>query len=274
MATGTDDRRARLDRLCDAPVWWAIVAALTLILALPWTQDRLSEQGWPPESFAWRYLSVAAIGAAVGFAELVARYRDEPWSVGRSPPGLAFVGANALAAAIALFLMEYYRDAFSSPADGLTRVLVAGFGAMLVLRSKLLTLRQPGGNEVEVGPAYVVDSLLAAVNRDVDRRRAERRILLVTGMARRFARHRFADAAPHLRASLLAFQSMDAEERRMLNERIRAMMEDGQLRELADEVKFAMVGYDYLTAFGEQAFTCAFEQLAASIPATPPPQGG
>jgi len=238
---------------------------LAVLLALPWGQARLAERGWPPETFLLRYLAVAAIGAVVGFAELLSRYRDEPWLVASSPPGRTFIAANAAAAMAALGVLEYYPEVFSPPADGLTRTLLAGFGAMLVLRSKLLTLRQPGGTDVEVGPAFVVDSLLTAVNRDVDRRRAEGRIALVTRMARRFAAHPFEHSAPHLRGALLAFQTMDAEERTRLSNTIRTMLSDPELIKLSDEVKYAMIGYDYLTAFGEQTFICAFDELERSM---------
>ena len=259
----------RLDRLCNAPVWWAIVALLALVFALPWTQTHLEARGWPPETFLWRYLVVATIGGVVGFAELVSRYRDEPWLVAGSPPGLTFIGANALAAVTALFLLENYRVALSAPEDGVTRTLLAGFGAMVVLRSKLLTLRQPGGTDVEVGPAFVVDSLLAAVNRDVDRRRAERRIALVNGLARRFAPHPFAKAAPYLKAALLAFQTMDAAERKRLSDTIELMLKDQALIALSNDVKYAMIGYDFLTAFGEETLNCTFDELERSIPAPP-----
>ncbi|NKE45812.1 hypothetical protein HB662_13555 [Roseomonas frigidaquae] len=276
-APGNEAAPSRLDRLCNAPVWWSIVALLAVVLALPWSQDRLAERGWPPDTFLWRYLAVAAIGAVVGFAELVSRYRDEPWIVAASPPGLTFIGANAAAALAALGVLEYYPEVFAPPADGLTRTLLAGFGAMLVLRSKLLTLRQPGGTDVEVGPAFVVDSLLTAVNRDVDRRRAERRIGLVTRMARRFSAHPFEQSAPHLKGALLAFQTMDAEERTRLSNTIRTMLSDPEIVALSNEVKYAMIGYDYLTAFGEQTFICAFDELERSIlatPASPPAPGG
>ncbi|MBU8544926.1 MULTISPECIES: hypothetical protein [Roseomonadaceae] len=260
----------RLDRLCNAPVWLAIIALLALVFALPWTQAHLEARGWPPETILWRYLVVATIGGVVGFAELVSRYRDEPWLVAKSPPGMTFIGANALAAVTALFLLENYREALSAPTDGVTRTLLAGFGAMVVLRSKLLTLRQPGGTDVEVGPAFVVDSLLAAVNRDVDRRRAERRIALVNGLARRFAPHPFAKAAPHLKAALLAFQTMDAAERKRLSDTIEAMLKDQTLVALSNDVKYAMIGYDFLTAFGEETLNCTFDELERSILAPPP----
>lgn len=44
----------------------------------------------------------AAIGGLVGFAELVSRYRDAPWRAALMPPGIMFVGVNALAALLAL----------------------------------------------------------------------------------------------------------------------------------------------------------------------------
>ena len=99
---------------------------------------------------------------------------------------------------------------------------------MVLLRTKLLTLRQPGGGEVEVGPAHVLDSMLNAINRDVDRRRAQSLVEKVSAQARALANHDFGAVAPHLRASLLAFQNMSADEITFLNEQIRAILEDQQ----------------------------------------------
>ena len=235
------------------------------MLALPWMQADLSRT-WPDANpFLRRYLAVAVIGALVGAVELIARYRDEPWQVATSPPGIAFIALNAAAAFVALFLLEHFRTTLAAPTDGFVRVLIAGFGAMLILRSKLLTLKQPGGTDVEVGPAFVVDSLLSAVNRDVDRRRAGRRIDLVAAMTERFSEHQFNDVAPHLAAAVLAFQNMDAEDRKALADRVNNLT-SGTERELHDRVRFTMVGYDYLTAFGEAAFATAFDALYRAVP--------
>jgi hypothetical protein len=254
----------RLPRM--APLWWTLAGLLLAMLALPWMQHDLARL-WPESGpFLRRYLAAAVIGGLVGGAELVARYRDEPWQVIGSPPGLAFIALNAGAAFFALFLLEHFRHTLAAPNDGFARVMIAGFGAMVVLRSKLLTLRQPGGTDVEVGPAFVVESLLSAVNRDVDRRRAGERIDLVTAMADAFKDHDFDAVAQHLVAALLAFQGLDPEERKMLNDRVRDLVE-GTGRGLPDRVRFTMVGYDYLTAFGEEAFVTAFDALNKALAA-------
>ena len=260
----TDDTAS--PRLGDAPVYFSIF--LVLLAALPawgWAAglwDHLSEVAGERRL---RYAGAGLLGAVVGCAEILTRYRDAPWVVIRSVPALAFIALNASAGLLAMATINHFTGVFSPPADPVAQVLVAGFGAMVVLRAKVATLRQPGGTEVAIGPDIVVDAFLGAVSRDVDRRRAIRRIQLVTAMARGMKDQRFAIALPYLKASLLAFQTMESEEKLRLAETMRALVEDDQLKDFPDEVKFALCGYDLLTAFGDRAFDGVFEQLRLSI---------
>jgi hypothetical protein len=123
------------------------------------------------------YVIVAAIGSLVGAAELISRYRDRPTSLVRVPGTWAYVLLNGSAAAGALFLIEAFDWQLGAKSTGsveIVRVLVAGFGSMMVFRSALFTIRV-GDEDVAVGPSTLLFSLLTAADRGVDRVQAKTR---------------------------------------------------------------------------------------------------
>jgi hypothetical protein len=107
-----------------------------------------------------QYLAAAGLGPLVGFAELVSDYGDEPWRVAIARQGLIFIGLNGLAGCFALCLLQVFPNELHAPANPVLLVVVGGFGAMVVIRTKLLTVHQPGGTDVAVGPAFLPDTLV------------------------------------------------------------------------------------------------------------------
>lgn len=128
------------------------------------------------------YVVVSLLGLLVGVSELVSRYRDAPWGAVRNPASAAYTAVNALAAAGALGLLRVFEADFGTQDEAQTRaiqVLVAGFGAVALLRTSFFVVRV-GGRDIGVGPATLLHVLLFATDRDVDRRRAEQRAMAVT----------------------------------------------------------------------------------------------
>jgi len=207
------------------------------------------------------YAPTALIGALVGFAELVSRYRDAPWRVAKTPPGLIFILLNAAASALALYLFNTFPDQLHAPSHPVMRVIVAGTGAMVAVRTKLFTIRQPSGSDVAVGPAFILDTMLSAVNRDVDRRRAQDRMKKVAARAARVAVATYAKAYDFLIASLGAFQNLDPDVSKKLADDLRGLLDDQKLKDMPDEVKFLIAGYSILTEFGDHAFDVVFTSL-------------
>ena len=119
---------------------------------------------------------VAVLAGLVGVGELLSRYRSDPmYSVWQVPAAWLYIAINAAAGVIALLLIREFGWTFGATGDtvGLWRVLVAGFGALAVLRSSLFTARI-GNQDVDVGPSLVLGALLEACDRDVDRKSAGR----------------------------------------------------------------------------------------------------
>ena len=125
------------------------------------------------------YVVVTLLGAGVAVGELVTRYRDAPSSTLRSGPALLYTALNAAASLAALALVHVFGWQFgvssSNPeAVRWTQVLVAGFGAMALFRSSLFIVKV-GGQDLGIGPGGVLQSLLAAADRGVDRWRGTQR---------------------------------------------------------------------------------------------------
>lgn len=127
-------------------------------------------------------LAVALLAGLVGVGELLSRYRSDPvYSLVRVPAAWVYVLINAGAGVAALLLIEEFGWTFGASGDtvNLWRVLVAGFGAMAILRSSLFTARI-GSQDVDVGPSLVLGAILEACDRNVDRKSAGR---IVQGVA-------------------------------------------------------------------------------------------
>lgn len=230
--------------------------------------DLLTHGGWlkqigveaaAPAHRVW--VGAGVIGMAVGFAELVARYRDAPWRAALSMPGCFYIAANGLAALSALYLISSFPESFQRPKTDTGLALMAGTGAMVAIRSKLFTIHQASGPDVAFGPAFLVDTLLAAVNREVDRGRALARIQKVARKAAALKGCRYENANDFLIASLAAFQNMDADVTKKLAEQLQALVDDPKLNRKPDEIRFWIAGYSILTEFGDQTFDAVFGAL-------------
>jgi hypothetical protein len=128
------------------------------------------------------YLFVLLLGGSVGAAELVSRYKDRPARAVTTAPALFYISLNALGSVAALYLIYTYRGKMGFPDDPaewtsgvlVQSVLIAGFSSLLFFRTSLFKLRV-GDTDLAVGPAIVLDALLAAADRAVDRVMAEPR---------------------------------------------------------------------------------------------------
>lgn len=119
-------------------------------------------------------LAVTAIGALVGAGELVVRYRDDPRRALFCAAAMLYIGINAATSLATYGLIKAFGWGFGQPAgtdaQHWTQVLVAGFGAMAVLRSSLFLVKV-GDKDIGIGPSGVIEGLLSAADRAVDRQR-------------------------------------------------------------------------------------------------------
>lgn len=128
----------------------------------------------------------AACGLFVGVGELVSRYQDAPVSAVRTASGILYCAINAIAAAVAILFVRAMGLTFgfaSSIGAYWAQIIIAGFGAMAILRSALFTARIDD-KDIPIGPSSFLQIILDAADRDVDRRRAQSRSRTVPGMVK------------------------------------------------------------------------------------------
>lgn len=125
---------------------------------------------------AW--IAVAVIGGLVGMAELVTRYKDAPSAALRLLSAWTYIGINAAASVIALYVVRAFDWKFgggTATQVATWQVIVAGFSALALLRSSLFTVKV-GDADVGVGPSAMLTALLGAADRGIDRIRAVDRL--------------------------------------------------------------------------------------------------
>lgn len=126
---------------------------------------------WEPLPYV---LVAALIGWFVGMMEIGQRYKSEPFSAVLTVWSEAFCLFNGLMSAGA-YLLLYYVTQSGEPTAGLQNLKLAaigGFAAPVILRAKLITARLPDGQEVALGPDYVIQTFLDVIDRKLDQRRA------------------------------------------------------------------------------------------------------
>ena len=199
-------------------------------------------------------------GALVGVAEIASRYRDEPLKAVLSPFGLIYEALNGFLSVLAIFLIFYYEQRFETVAgDPLLAALTAGFGAAVVMRTRIAVLKSPDGTDIAIGPDQVITTLLQVIDTNIDRWRAVRRqTILRNSFDRLRDLGEFEEAWTYLGASMLAFQNLDDAQRKALNE----TYNDYKARQQPDDIKRLGVGFIFLTLVGETNFDKVLECAA------------
>lgn len=118
----------------------------------------------------WPWICAAAVGAVAGASELLSRYRSASLSAVMNGAAAVYLAINALASLAAFALTRLFGWDFgfngSPQAREWVQCLVAGFGAMVLFRSSLFTVRA-GDREIGFGPARVLQVLLETADREV-----------------------------------------------------------------------------------------------------------
>jgi hypothetical protein len=250
------------------PKWigWSFAALVVLlsVTLVPLCALRWSFSGSVP--IAW-YASLSILfGELVGFSEITTRYRDEPLRAMFNRFGISYLLINGFLSGCAFWLVRTHAESiFPSLKDSpLMAAVVAGFGAMAVLRSKLFVFRTEDGKEIPIGPDLVIASILRIMDRKIDRLRASRRQQLVFDLAQRIAKaagagSSFENANSFVLISLASFQNLSTEEK----EQISATTEKLKERFRNEPVLFkAMVlGFVVLDIAGEDNLNAIMQDL-------------
>jgi len=164
------DTNSAIKKLSDQIRWSSLIRGfIVLIVAATGVTLYLKYLGNETQI---KYVFVFIIGGLLGLTEILGRYTDSPIAAIKSPGAGIYVLVNALASSVALYLLvNLAPDAVKNP---ISQVLLAGVGAMAFLRSSVFKAKV-GNEEVSIGPAIILDTLLKFADAQVDRGRAEER---------------------------------------------------------------------------------------------------
>jgi hypothetical protein len=220
-----------------------------------------------------QYLSVGLIGGCVGIAELVSRYKDDPYEAIRNRHAVLYTTINVLAALIALLALKTlgFDGVFGewggekSAASRIGYTLVAGFGAMGILRSSAFTLRT-GNEDVSIGPSALLQIILSATDRAVDRARATVR---AERMAKTMVSLQFSQihtVLPQLAFSMM--QNVSSSEKQDLADEL-ARLQDQQ--DMDPTMKSICLGLALSNIVGQRVVDAAVAALRQSLKPVPEP---
>ncbi|MDY3554716.1 hypothetical protein R5W24_003845 [Gemmata sp. JC717] len=217
----------------------------------------------------WYWALAIGLGTLVGASEIISRYRDEPGAALLCLHGLIYLIINGIISGAAYKLLRHYSDSLI-PAiknDHLLTAIVAGFGAMIVMRSKLFSFRSSSGEEFAVGPDAVISIFLKSVDRAIDRWRSVSRQRLVFQLTQGIE---YSPRVPSFfKASIAAYQNLTDSEKTELKEIIEGV-ESGQIE---DQLKFVAMAFGFLNISGEANFSELMGNLVTFLKTQPPDTG-
>ncbi|MBC7784906.1 MAG: hypothetical protein H7144_13795 [Burkholderiales bacterium] len=234
-------------RTAFAPYLWAFFAFIGIGFIFHTLVDPDFWQDWFRPVFA-----AGLFGGLVGAAEIVSRYRDEPIRACYSPFGLIYLLCNAAMSVAALYLIVRLPESYGAiRSNRIIAAIAAGFGASVIMRTRLAVIRTADNKDVSIGPDIVTRLLLSVIDHKIDRYRALRRQRLVVAtvpVMRELGS--FRDAANYLTNSLLAFQNLDEALRSQLTVSVEAIDHEN----LPVDVKLLAMGFIFLSICGEAQF--------------------
>lgn len=145
--------------------WYLLVIAVAAIVA--------EATGYP--LYFWPFL----FGMITAFAEIINKFEDEPMKALKTFPALAYHVLNGMIAVFALYLLALVAGK-SRNFDGVVEIdklkyaMAAGFGAMLIMRSKLFNIKV-GDDNVSFGPEQIINILFRFMESAISRIRASER---------------------------------------------------------------------------------------------------
>ncbi len=210
------------------------------------------------------WVIVGVLGAVVGATDIISHYHDEPDNALLTFPGLFYLLINALASLFALFIIRAFDWTFGMPEKNVpwVQVLVAGFGAMVLLRTSL-THVQVGDQNVPIGPYRFLEAVLAAVDRAVDRKRAQERAEVVSEAMKNVSFEKAYQALPAYCFALL--QNLPQEEQERFGKKIALLTS----ADMGPQLKSLLLGLGLLNLVGEKVLQTAVKHLGDEIRSDP-----
>lgn len=216
-----------------------------------------------------RYVAAGGLGLLVAVAELVSRYRDEPLPALLSVPAIVYLVVNILASLAALFLIGTFHWHFGTTGSStsVVQVLTAGFGSAALFRSSLFNITA-GDQTIGIGPSTVLNVILNAADRAVDRERAAIRSARAARIMKTVDFERDADAL--LLYVAAAMQNLTEAEARIVQNRIDSLRA-GRAANLPNSLKSYVLGLEVMRFTGYRLLSEAVGKVSAEPTAPLPP---
>lgn len=244
------------------PIKGRLVAAallgLLLVLAAALGIGVALGRAGPPfearELYAWALVSIVC-GMSVGLSEILTRYRDEPVLASTTIYGFSYLLLNGGVSLLAFLLLRRYPDKIFSPVkdDLLLTAVVAGFGAMVIMRSSFFSFRSSDGKDYKIGPAIVLDTVFKTIDQKIDRHRAKERQAKVCNAVAGLKDSDFDNVASYIEASLLSFQNLSVEEKAEVADVIKQYRQPETSR-WPGTLKILGLGFAFLNIAGDANF--------------------
>jgi hypothetical protein len=216
----------------------------------------------------WRTLVdlffVAGFSGLVAYGELVSRYRDSVVQLISAPPTPVYLLANIAAGIGALLIVHRLGIVSDTRAPRLYEVMLASFGAVAFFRSSLLTVRV-GGTDIGIGPSALLQALLGAADRMIDRDQAQGRGTDVAGIMRKVCFAKAQVALPTLCFTLV--EDMAPSDQKGVSDQIRSLAEAADIR----DAKAIILGVYLIRQVGADVLELAVQALGPEISRDPPP---
>jgi hypothetical protein len=118
------------------------------------------------------------LGTLTAFAEIIQKFSDEPMAALGTPQALIYHVLNGAISISALYLLLLYGVPIATQLEKIQAVVVAGLGAMLIMRSKLFNVKA-GDKEIAFGPEQIINVFLRFMEHSIDRIRSSARIAFI-----------------------------------------------------------------------------------------------
>ena len=250
-----------------------VLSALFLVALLALSLTGRSAALDPNGKTAILALAAALFGALTAAAEIVLRYRDEPFLALATMPAQLYLAFNGVVSLTAFALIRRYADQLLPAAahDLTLAAILGGFGGMAVLRSKLFSYQTEAGNELAAGPALVVDAFLRVLDRRIDRLRSAARERLVFERVHdlfpsgSITLAEFTFTVQFLQAHLLSYLNLRTSEKEEIAGILRSYQTDPELQSWPLTLRMLAVGFAILNVVGETNLTQVFADLKSAL---------
>ncbi|HEY4112935.1 MAG TPA: hypothetical protein VGM17_02645 [Rhizomicrobium sp.] len=238
-----------------------IVASIAI---MTWIATALDGQSAQSQTVMCYLLSGAAAGL-VGYSELLSRYKDSPLRLFQTPATITYVLVNVAAGIVALDIiriLHVLQPAAHQPPDPalwLKQTLLASFGAIAFFRTSLFTIRI-SGSDVGIGPSAMLQALLNAADRMVDRDQAKTRAAAVKAVLANVDYQLARAPLPAL--CIVLMQNPEAADQDEMKRQIDAL---DRRQDIGDDSKMLLLGVYLIRIVGTSVLQRSVEALGTLI---------